>query len=119
MLRMSEQINKISNYVGVFVFGMIILIVFSFAIFFTIKMFIDIYRKLRGITISKTTSCRTCSRSISSTAVICPYCGEHFGELNGVTNSIVMCFFSALMSFVLLMAVLTQAVEWFESTFMK
>lgn len=116
---MSEQMNKISNYVGVFVLGLCVLIAVLFAIFFTIKMFINIYKKLRGIRISTTTSCRTCGRSISNTAIICPYCGENYGKLNGVTDSIVWCFISALMSFVIAIATLTESLEWFERTFMK
>lgn len=111
--------NKISNYFGVFVLGLFILIAVLFAIYFTIKMFINIYKKLRGIRISNTMSCRTCRRSISNTAIICPYCGDNYGKLNGVTDSIVGCFFGALISLVIAIVTLTESLEWFERTFMN
>ncbi len=119
MLRMSEQMNKISNYVGVFVLGIVVLIFFLVAIVAAIQMFINIYRKLRGVKVSKTRSCRTCGRSISSTALICPDCGENYGELHGAGDSIVMCFFLALVFFAIGVAALTESVGWFERTFLN
>ncbi|MDR6726070.1 hypothetical protein J2W91_004576 [Paenibacillus amylolyticus] len=116
---MSEQMNKISNYFGAFVLGTLILLLFVGAILVTVKLFINIYRKLKGVKVSKITPCRTCGRSISNTALICPNCGENYRELNGVFDSIVMCFLLAFGFFAIGVAALTESVEWFERTFLN
>ncbi|MCP1133408.1 hypothetical protein NKT34_08920 [Paenibacillus polysaccharolyticus] len=116
---MSEQLNKISNYIGVFVSGTLILVFFLVAIMATIKMFINIYRKFIGVKVSKIRSCRTCGRSISSTALICPDCGENYGEMHGAENSIITCFIMALFFFALGVGFLAESVGWFERTFLN
>ncbi|SDD49463.1 MULTISPECIES: hypothetical protein [Paenibacillus] len=116
---MSKKINEISDYVGVFCLGALTLSLFVLSIMFIIKSFINIYRRLKGVKIDRMTPCTTCRRSISNTAIICPYCGEHYGKMNGLGDSIFICFLFGVGLFVLGIASLTESVEWFERTYMN
>lgn len=116
---MSEKLNEISDYFGVFCLGALTLFIFVLSLMFIIKSFINIYRKLKGINSPAMTPCKTCRRSISNTAIICPYCGEHYGKMNELGDSIFICFLFGLGLFILGIASLTESVEWFERTYMN
>ncbi|SEL29058.1 hypothetical protein [Paenibacillus sp. OK003] len=116
---MSKKLNEISDYIGVFCLGTLTLSFFVLSIIFIIKAFINIYKRLKGVRVNKMVPCTSCRRSISNTAIICPYCGEHYGKMNGLGDSIFICFLFAIGLFVIGIVSLTKSVEWFEQTYMK
>ncbi|OME84737.1 hypothetical protein BK122_06320 [Paenibacillus pabuli] len=54
-------------------------------------MVINIKEKFKPT--SKLMRCESCRREISTTAYVCPHCGQHYGS-SSAFNSILACFFS-------------------------
>lgn len=108
------MIDNISETFGMLFFAVFILVMFVLGIMLTGRMFLNIYRKLIGIRIRKMDSCRSCGHSISSSAIICPNCGENYGKINGYPDSIIFCFLLGFGLIGLAFNSLSEFLEMFE-----
>ncbi|ETT30673.1 hypothetical protein C161_27253 [Paenibacillus sp. FSL R5-192] len=74
--------------------GFIMLFVMFFLSFMCFKaMIINIKEKFKPT--SKLMRCESCRRQISTTAYVCPHCGQHYGN-SSAFNSIIFCFFMGI-----------------------
>ncbi len=81
--------NNLSDVFGN-AFGFIILFVLFFLSYMCFKaMVINIIDKFKPT--SKLMRCESCRREISTTAYVCPHCGQHYGSTRAF-SSIFFCF---------------------------
>ncbi|ETT30668.1 hypothetical protein C161_27228 [Paenibacillus sp. FSL R5-192] len=89
--------EKIAFIIGIIMFSSFILLFFGLAAGLFLATFRNIRAAIRG-KLSSMEPCRSCGNSVSKTAVICPYCGDNFGQINVVANSIIGSFISGVVS---------------------
>lgn len=109
------MIHNISEMFGMLLFAGLIILEFALGLLSIVAMFVNIYRRLIGRRNSKMQPCRTCKNSISSSAIVCPYCGEHYGRASGLFNSIIGCFIFGFFSMGLGFYLLSEFLETFET----
>lgn len=68
--------------------GLITTCLFLFGIACLLALIINIFRLIKGRLNRKLEQCQSCGNTISTSAIICPNCGHHYGRSNGVFNSI-------------------------------
>lgn len=78
-------------------------------------VFLNIYRRLIGLRSKKIEPCRSCGHPISRSAIICPNCGEHYGQGSGFSNSIIGCFILGFVCIGIGFYALSEFLETFET----
>ncbi|RAI85663.1 hypothetical protein DET54_12118 [Paenibacillus pabuli] len=89
--------EKIAFIIGIILFSSFILVIFGLAAGLFLATFRNIRAAIKGNK-SSMEPCRSCGNSVSKTAIICPYCGDNFGEINVVANSIIGSFLAGIVS---------------------
>ncbi|WP_339783243.1 hypothetical protein NSQ38_17810 [Paenibacillus sp. FSL R7-0313] len=108
-------IHNISEIFGMLFFAGFIIALFVLGLMGIAGMFLNIYRRLIGRKSSKMEPCRACGLSISSSTIICPNCGEHYGRSSGFANSIIGCFIVGFVCIGLGFYALSEFFETFET----
>ncbi|MDQ0719717.1 ribosomal protein L32 [Paenibacillus sp. W4I10] len=109
------MIHNISEIFGMVFFAGLILALFVLGLMGIAGMFLNIYRRLKGLKTKKMEPCRSCGHSISSSAIICPNCGEHYGRRSGFANSIIGCFIVGFVCIGIGFYALSEFLETFET----
>lgn len=109
------MIHNISEIFGMVFFAGLILALFVLGLMGIAGMFLNIYRRLKGLKAKKMEPCRSCGHSISSSAIICPNCGEHYGRGSGFANSIIGCFIVGFVCIGIGFYALSEFLETFET----
>lgn len=72
---------------GVAIIMLLVMFCFAFMCFY--MMVVNIIDKFKPA--SKLMSCESCERTISTSAYVCPHCGQHYGN-SSAFSSITVCF---------------------------
>ncbi|SEO10450.1 hypothetical protein [Paenibacillus sp. OK076] len=88
--------DNMASYSLLAIAGLITACLFIFGIVCLIAFFISIYRLIKGKVNKKLERCQSCGSTISTTAILCPICGQHYGRTNGVFSSIFGTFIGAI-----------------------
>ncbi|WP_133120412.1 MULTISPECIES: hypothetical protein [Paenibacillus] len=109
------MIHNISEIFGMVFFAGLIIALFVLGLMGIAGVFLNIYRRLIGLRSKKIEPCRSCGHPISRSAIICPNCGEHYGQGSGFSNSIIGCFILGFVCIGIGFYALSEFLETFET----
>lgn len=109
------MIHNISEIFGMIFFAGLIIALFVLGLMGIVGVFLNIYRRLIGLRSKKIEPCRSCGHPISRSAIICPNCGEHYGQGSGFSNSIIGCFILGFVCIGIGFYALSEFLETFET----
>lgn len=89
--------EKIFFVIAIILFSSFILVILGLSAGLFLYTFRNIKATIKGNS-SSMGPCRSCGNPVSKTAIICPNCGDNFGNINVVANSIIGSFLAGIVA---------------------
>ncbi|CAH1216201.1 zinc ribbon domain-containing protein [Paenibacillus sp. JJ-223] len=89
--------DNMAYYSVLVIAGLITACLFIFGLVCLIAFFLNIFRLIMGRFNRKLERCHSCGNTISTSAIVCPHCGHHYGKSKGALNTILGSLFGAIL----------------------